>query len=58
MSATSAQEIWFLTGSQELYGQETLDQVGVEHVRIGHGTDLRALKNELRWNDAAFVRAR
>jgi len=32
MSNTSTQEIWFLTGSQELYGQETLDQVA-EHSR-------------------------
>jgi L-arabinose isomerase len=28
--------------------------LGVECVRIGHDTDLAALKNELRWNDAAF----
>ena len=27
---------------------------GLEAVRIGHGTDLRALENELRWNDVAF----
>lgn len=32
MRATSTQEIWFLTGSQELYGQETLDEVA-EHAR-------------------------
>jgi L-arabinose isomerase len=32
MSATGTPEIWFLTGSQELYGQETLDQVA-EHSR-------------------------
>jgi len=32
MSSASTQEIWFLTGSQELYGQETLDQVA-EHSR-------------------------
>ena len=32
MSATSTKEIWFLTGSQELYGQETLDKVA-EHSR-------------------------
>jgi L-arabinose isomerase len=29
--------------------------VGVELVRIGQGTDLRALKNQLRWNDAAYA---
>src|SRR5438477_585263 len=28
--------------------------LGVELVRIGEGTDLGALKNELRWNDAAY----
>jgi len=27
---------------------------GLECVRIGAGTDLRALRNELRWNDAAY----
>jgi L-arabinose isomerase len=27
---------------------------GLELVRIGHDTDLRALKNELRWNDVAY----
>ena len=32
MSARSTQEIWFLTGSQELYGQETLNTVA-EHSR-------------------------
>ena len=28
--------------------------LGVELVRIGQGTDLGVLKNELRWNDAAY----
>ncbi len=32
MKSASKQEIWFLTGSQELYGQETLNQVA-EHSR-------------------------
>jgi L-arabinose isomerase len=32
MSATNTQEVWFLTGSQELYGQETLNKVA-EHSR-------------------------
>ena len=32
MSARSTQEVWFLTGSQELYGQETLNTVA-EHSR-------------------------
>ena len=28
--------------------------LGIECVRIGNDTDLAALKNELRWNDAAY----
>jgi L-arabinose isomerase len=28
--------------------------VGIEFIRIGEGTDLSALRNELRWNDAAY----
>jgi L-arabinose isomerase len=32
MSSTKTQEVWFLTGSQELYGQETLNKVA-EHSR-------------------------
>src|SRR3954471_23840730 len=31
--ATSNKEVWYLTGSQELYGQETLDKVA-EHSRV------------------------
>jgi L-arabinose isomerase len=27
---------------------------GLEFIRIGHGTELHTLKNELRWNDAAY----
>ena len=27
---------------------------GLECIRIGADTDLRALRNELRWNDAAY----
>jgi len=34
--------------------EDLAGMVGVEFVRIGHGTDLHALKNELRWNDAAY----
>jgi len=38
--------------------QDLTDMLGVEHVRIGHGTDLAALKKELRWNDVAARMAR
>ena len=30
------------------------EMAGVEYLLIDHATDLRALKNELRWNDAAY----
>jgi L-arabinose isomerase len=32
--------------------------MGLEVVRLGADLDLRALRNELRWNDAAFKLAR
>jgi L-arabinose isomerase len=32
--------------------------VGVEAVRLGADLDLRTLRNELRWNDVAFMLAR
>ena len=34
--------------------EDLAGMLGVELVRIGQGTDLGALKNELRWNDAAY----
>jgi L-arabinose isomerase len=34
MSATTTQEIWFLTGSQDLYGPETLNQVAAHSREI------------------------
>jgi L-arabinose isomerase len=61
-------QAWLLAGgahhtsfSQAVTAEQLEDMagmLGVECVRIGHGTDLRALKNELRWNDAAFRLAR
>jgi L-arabinose isomerase len=61
-------QAWLLAGgahhtsfSQAVTAQELEDlagMLGVEYVRIGHGTDLAALKNQLRWNDAAFRLAR
>ncbi len=54
-------QAWLLAGgghhtsfSQAVTGDELEDLaaiLGVECVRIGNGTDLRALKKELRWND-------
>ena len=57
-------QAWLLAGgahhtsfSQAVTAEQMEDlagMLGVEHVRIGHGTDLGALKKELRWNDAAY----
>jgi L-arabinose isomerase len=61
-------QAWLLAGgahhtsfSQAVTSEQLEDlagMLGVEFVHIGHGTELRALKNELRWNDAAFGRGR
>jgi len=57
-------QAWLLAGgahhtswSQAVGGGELSDlagMLGIECVRIGSDTDLAALKNELRWNDAAY----
>ncbi|HYQ01921.1 MAG TPA: L-arabinose isomerase [Polyangiaceae bacterium] len=41
MSVKSTQEVWFLTGSQELYGPETLDQVAAHSKEIAAHFDGR-----------------
>jgi L-arabinose isomerase len=61
-------QAWLLAGgahhtsfSQAVTAEQLEDlagMLGVECVRIGHGTDLAALKKELRWNDAAYRLAR
>jgi len=61
-------QAWLLAGgahhtsfSQAVTSEELEDlagMLGVEFVRIGHGTDLAQLKKELRWNEAAFGQAR
>jgi L-arabinose isomerase len=55
---------WILAGgahhtcySQNLTAQhleDFADMAGIEYVRIGRGTDLYGLKNELRWNDVYY----
>jgi L-arabinose isomerase len=57
-------QAWLLAGgahhtsfSQAITAEQMEDlasHLGVECVRIGHGTDLSQLKKELRWNDAAY----
>ena len=64
----SGAQAWLLAGgahhtsfSQAVTAEHLEDlaaMLGVEYVRIGHGTDLTALKRELRWNDVAFRLAR
>ena len=61
-------QAWLLAGGahhtsfSQVVAPEQLEDLagmlGIEHVRIGHGTDLAALKKELRWNDVAFRMAR
>ena len=38
-SPFESREIWFLTGSQGLYGQDTLDQVAEQSRRIAETLD-------------------
>ena len=57
-------QAWLLAGgahhtsfSQAVTGAQLSDlaaMLGIECVRIGNDTELGALKNELRWNDAAY----
>ena len=57
-------QAWLLAGgahhtsfSQAVTGEQLSDlagMLGIECVRIGNHTDLAALHNELRWNDAAY----
>ncbi|HVZ89079.1 MAG TPA: L-arabinose isomerase [Polyangia bacterium] len=57
-------QAWLLAGgahhtsfSQAVTGEQLSDlagMLGIECVRIGNDTDFDALKNELRWNDAAY----
>ena len=57
-------QAWLLAGgahhtsfSQAVTGEQLADlagMLGIECVRIGNDTELGALKNELRWNDAAY----
>jgi L-arabinose isomerase len=59
-----AAESWILAGgahhtsfSQALTSDHLKDfaaMAGVEFVRIGAGTELSAVENELRWNDLAY----
>jgi L-arabinose isomerase len=63
-SLKRAAEAWLLAGgahhtsfSQTVTAEQLEDfagLLGVECVRIGHGTNISTLKKELRWNDAAF----
>lgn len=39
MKHFNEQELWFITGSQHLYGEETLRQVAIHSQQIAHGLD-------------------
>jgi len=57
-------QAWLLAGgahhtsfSQAVSGEQLTElaaALGIECVRIGNHTDLATLRNELRWNDAAY----
>ncbi|HMA93204.1 MAG TPA: L-arabinose isomerase, partial [Polyangiaceae bacterium] len=61
-------QAWLLAGGahhtsfSQIVTAEQLEDLanilGVEFIRIGFGTELTALKNMLRWNDAAYRQAR
>ena len=50
------QVVWFLTGSQALYGDDVLDQVAEQSRGISDALDAstttRTFTRELRWNQA------
>ena len=49
MSMPIAREVWFLTGSQGLYGEETLRQVAEQSQRIAAGTRRRRRASRSGW---------
>jgi len=63
-SLQTSAEAWILAGgahhtsfSQALTSEHMKDfaaMAGVEFIRIGNGTEIGALENELRWNDAGY----
>jgi L-arabinose isomerase len=61
MSSAAKPQVWFLTGSQHLYGQETLDQVAGQSQQIQRMlTDSGAISAEVVWQpvltDSAAIR--
>jgi L-arabinose isomerase len=61
MSSAAKPQVWFLTGSQHLYGPETLDQVASQSQQIQKMlTDSGAISVEIAWQpvltDSAAIR--
>src|SRR5947208_3266716 len=54
MSAKGTQEIWFLTGSQDLYGQETLNKVAEHALEIAAHLDAK-LPTRVVWKRTIVV---
>ena len=51
MATTSpAAEVWFLTGSQGLYGPETLQQVAEQSRQIARALDARPASPGVAWS--------
>ena len=49
MSESRARQVWFLTGSQALYGEQTLRQVAEQSRRIARALSLAGLPAEVEW---------
>ena len=49
MSESRTRQVWFLTGSQALYGEQTLGQVAEQSRRIARALSLAGLPVEVEW---------
>ncbi|HEY1917002.1 MAG TPA: L-arabinose isomerase, partial [Streptosporangiaceae bacterium] len=49
MSESRTRQVWFLTGSQALYGEQTLRQVAEQSRRIARALALAGLPVEVEW---------
>ena len=48
-------EVWFVTGSQHLYGSETLEQVGAHATTIARALDAASTRLGISPSDVLFI---